>query len=261
MRSKLLLFISSFFFALACEYQRFENPVDCSVNAIVLTVDSTQNTECGKTDGYIAVSSTGGSGSYTYSINDQSPQLLGVFSQLSAGTYEIHVLDAINKCSENMSVDIANVNGLNISVKTTDSGCGTTNGTITITVEGGEQPVEYSINNGTPTQNNSFSNLPSGQHSLFVKDNADCEIMQNISIKTGVSLSATVNPIIEENCAISGCHSGAVFPNLTDTNAIIQNADNIRSRTTSRSMPLGGSLTQTQIDAIACWVDDGANNN
>lgn len=35
----------------------------------------------------------------------------------------------------------------------------------------------------------------------------------------------------------------------------------IRSRTQNWSMPLVGSLTQEEIDAFACWIDDGFLDN
>jgi len=35
----------------------------------------------------------------------------------------------------------------------------------------------------------------------------------------------------------------------------------MKARTQSRNMPKEGTLTQAEIDAIGCWVDDGALNN
>ena len=47
-----------------------------------------------------------------------------------------------------------------------------------------------------------------------------------------------------------------VFSNIQSS------ASQIKSLTQSGAMPKNGSkLSQTQLDAIACWVDDGALNN
>ncbi len=76
-----------------------------------------------------------------------------------------------------------------------------------------------------------------------------------------VSFSSVIQPIIQTNCAISGCHvSGTGLPNFQDVNQIKFNAVEIKDRTRSLDMPRGGgSLSQEEIDLISCWVDSGAN--
>ena len=44
----------------------------------------------------------------------------------------------------------------------------------------------------------------------------------------------------------------AIFANVQG------NAGQIKTLTGNRTMPAEGSLTQAEIDMIACWVDDGA---
>jgi uncharacterized membrane protein len=48
---------------------------------------------------------------------------------------------------------------------------------------------------------------------------------------------------------------------LTTFNQIKNAASAIRSAVVSKRMPLGGSLTDAQIQSIACWADNGALNN
>ena len=68
-----------------------------------------------------------------------------------------------------------------------------------------------------------------------------------------------MQPIIETYCAIPACHDGTgnidfrVFSNL--------NPGDMKARTQSGNMPKEGSLTPEQIEAIACWADDGGKNN
>lgn len=75
-----------------------------------------------------------------------------------------------------------------------------------------------------------------------------------------VSFSSVIQPIIQTNCAISGCHvPGPVRANFQDVNQIKFNAVEIKQRTQSLDMPRGsGSLSQEEIDQITCWVDSGA---
>ncbi|WPP49332.1 c-type cytochrome [Catalinimonas niigatensis] len=79
-----------------------------------------------------------------------------------------------------------------------------------------------------------------------------------------VSLADDIQPIINANCAIPGCHGGNQSPNLESAQGIIGNAARIRAVTQGGVMPpanSGKDLTEAQIQAIACWVDNGAQNN
>ena len=80
-----------------------------------------------------------------------------------------------------------------------------------------------------------------------------------------VSLTNNVQPIVSNNCAVSGCHvSGAQSPNLSTKQNIIDRASRIKQRTQSRSMPPPGSgitLTEEEMATLSCWVDNGANDN
>jgi len=78
----------------------------------------------------------------------------------------------------------------------------------------------------------------------------DCEL---------VTFNDTILPIISTYCAISGCHvPGTGRQNFLVNNTIKDNAEEMKERTQIRDMPRRGSLTQKQIDQIACWVDNGA---
>jgi len=79
------------------------------------------------------------------------------------------------------------------------------------------------------------------------------------------SFSIDVSPIIQASCAVnSGCHgagsNNGVGELLTYTKIFSVRSD-IRSAVASGEMPLGGSLTNTEKNAILCWIDGGAPNN
>jgi len=77
--------------------------------------------------------------------------------------------------------------------------------------------------------------------------------------------SVDVSAIIQNSCAISsGCHGNGSTNGpgaLTTFNQIKNAAGFIKSEVVSKRMPLGGSLTNSQIQSISCWVDNGALNN
>ena len=77
--------------------------------------------------------------------------------------------------------------------------------------------------------------------------------------------SSDVSAIIQSSCATSsGCHGNGSTNGpgaLTTFNQIKNAAAFIKSEVVSKRMPLGGSLTNSQIQSISCWVDNGALNN
>lgn len=76
-----------------------------------------------------------------------------------------------------------------------------------------------------------------------------------------VTLSGTVAPIIQSNCALPACHGGNRSPLMTSDQEIINAANRIKARTGAGTMPPSGPLPAEEIEAIACWVDAGAPNN
>ncbi len=80
------------------------------------------------------------------------------------------------------------------------------------------------------------------------------------------TFSGVIEPIIAAKCALPGCHNGTnnSVPNWTVFSNVQANASNIKTRTSNRTMPPSSanvSLTAAEIEAIACWVDSGAQNN
>ncbi len=80
-----------------------------------------------------------------------------------------------------------------------------------------------------------------------------------------VSLSNDIIPIINQNCASSGCHvSGTNRVDLSLKENILQHAEQIKDFTQSDYMPPEGSgkqLSESQKESIFCWVDQGALDN
>ncbi|NNE76416.1 MAG: cytochrome c [Pricia sp.] len=83
------------------------------------------------------------------------------------------------------------------------------------------------------------------------------------SCTPAVSFSAFIRPLIDTNCM--PCHNGdgtePFAPNLTTYASVESISELVKEVTQSRRMPKEGTLTDAQIEAIACWVDNGALNN
>lgn len=241
----------------ACTYDTIPEPVDC-LEPPVLTIDLVENSECGSANGSIAVSATEGLPPYTFQLEGSDENQSGVFENLAAGSYTIQVTDS-KGCTNTIASEVRNADGLNISVSSNNSDCQSNDGSITVSAEGGAEPYSFRINGQTPQSNGEFSNLSPGEYAVVVTDASGCEISSEVQILSDVVFTQ-IKSIITTNCAVSNCHDGSISPDLRNDQNIQGRAGRIQSRTGARTMPPGGrTITDTQIQEIACWVNDGAN--
>lgn len=142
-----------------------------------------------------------------------------------------------------------------------ESPCGTKRGSFSVKTTGGDGQYEYQLNEGAFVSYSSFKGLEPGIHHLLVRDGLGCMAETEVVISSG-TLLADVRPILDANCAVSGCHVGsnAARVNLKDANNIVARATDIKDRVTVGNMPpqnSGYSLTADEISLLTCWVTDG----
>jgi len=83
---------------------------------------------------------------------------------------------------------------------------------------------------------------------------------------TSITFSGTIFPIIQGNCATTGCHvAGGSGPGLLENydqvKAIVDNGKLENRVLVLRNMPPSGPLTDCQLILIQRWLDNGAVNN
>lgn len=256
---RLTIALISIAFIISCNTDQVPAEVDCATEGPELTAESTP-AECSPPTGTITATVSGGRSPYQYELEAVETNETGVFTGLSAGNYRVIVTDA-NECTATTQVSVASLSGPSLSAVATDSGCETSEGTITVTASGGTGALSYQIGDGTPQSSNVFNGLSAGSYEVRVLDEAGCFATETVEIASGISLDSNVMPIISANCAVSGCHNGTQSPNLSTKSGVIGSANSILSRVAAGTMPPAGSLPQSQIDAISCWVGDGANDN
>ncbi|WP_296621449.1 hypothetical protein [Marivirga sp.] len=264
--SNILITISLLIFIYGCEYERIAAPEsNCDTVSIELKIESVENTSCEQASGEI-VANVNDDAQYVYRLNDGDFSENNVFPNLSAGNYTIQAKAVNTNCiSEAIEVIIENEDGLQLSlIEKNNSECSENTGSIMVEQLGGVEPIEYIINNDIVQNNPEFTGLSNGNYTILARDANGCEAeISGVEIKTNISLINDIKPIIATNCAISGCHNGSRSPDLSIDENIIENASRIKSRTGSETMPPAGrpDLTNVEIQAIACWVDDGALDN
>ncbi len=145
--------------------------------ALSLTTTVT-NTICGYKNGIIVAAAHGGTPPYIYQSDAaQQANGNGIFSDLLAGIYDVTVLDALG-AQTTTTVTVTNTlsaPAIKLTSFSIPSGCGTLDGSLTMSASGGLPPYTFSINDGINYQNSDFfPNLSSGSYNLFVKDANGC---------------------------------------------------------------------------------------
>jgi hypothetical protein len=256
-------------FISGCTSNDIPEPFDCSTSDLNISILSTSDaTGCTGKDGSITVSASAGEAPYQFNINASIFSAANSFNGLAAGTYTIIVKDA-KGCERSIQATV-NAEGSDLAaivIAEIDNECLTNNGSISIEASGGVPPYVYRLGNGDFVSNTSFINLKHGSYNITVRDSEQCSINLNTTVQrgnTGISFSGAIKNIIDTRCAIPSCHSsGTGLSNFTNFSNVQSSAQAIKTRTTAKTMPPSGAtaLTDEQIARIACWVDDGANNN
>ncbi|MEI6766035.1 MAG: gliding motility-associated C-terminal domain-containing protein, partial [Bacteroidota bacterium] len=163
---------------------------------VVSAVGSPQVSCNNSSDATINVTVTGGTGSYSYSLNGGQFQQSGIFSGLASGSYTVEVFDQ-NGCSSISSVmDILNPLPISLSISATaEVSCHNSNdGTISIIASGGNGGYTYSLNGSNPSVTNVFSTLISGTYNVVVFDQNGCTSGENM-VQIGNPDSLVVIPL------------------------------------------------------------------
>ncbi len=149
---------------------------------------------CFSNNGEVTLTITGGTGPYYYSAStgviNVSFSSSQTFYGIGGGPFSVQVTDAA-LCKITPTTTIIPPNGFNIvSVNTTSSNCGGSDGKITINITDGAVPFTYTLTNSLGDsyvetnnfRNWVFSNLASGTYTLTISDNGGCTFTNTYTI-------------------------------------------------------------------------------
>lgn len=242
----------------SCAWEQTEPAADCSISPLTLEVLELMGSDCAVPSGGFTIGVSGGEAPYSYS-SDAITGSQGEFNSIAAGSYLVGVED-INGCTAEITVDVLNLDGVNLTeVNVVDAACGTTDGQIQIDANGGLEPYSYRLNEGQAQFSNTFSGLTSGKQVISVIDDEGCKVSKTVVLFSGVSFENSIQGIITDNC--KSCHGVTASPSFDSYDEIKTHAETIKRVTGDRSMPVDATISQDEIDMIACWVDDGALSN
>ena len=245
--------------SISCTSDKLPAPLNCD-DLEIPDILNVKSTDCGLSNGGFEVA-TRTDDFVEFSIDDLNFQQEKIFNDLAAGNYTLTVRDR-EGCEVTTQVNITNAEGLNITVEVLDTDCGSDQGRLTVKPEQAVDPVQYKIDDGNFQNENVFDGLSTGQYTIVAKDASGCEVTQEVEVSSGISYQSVIKPIFEKDCISSSCHGGGVSPDLRNLSNAQARAAAIKARTGNKTMPPGGSsLSDEEIEQIACWVDDGSKDN
>jgi gliding motility-associated-like protein len=213
---------------------------------------------CGESTGVITITASGGASPYTYSLNGGTYVSLNTFGNLTAGTYNIKVKDAVGTTFD-VTATLTQI-GSNITATAAAPAipCGQTTGRITVTAANGTMPYSYSIDGGNFQSSNVFSSIAAGNHIITVKDAVGCTASASAiltQLTSTVTASAFAPPI---PC---GQTSGTItVTSANGTAPYTYSIDGVNFQLSNIFSPIAaGNYTITVKDAAGCTGTTTAN--
>ena len=160
----------------------------------------------GNENGIIQVNATGGSGSFTFSIDGES-NTNGNFSGLAGGEYEVEINDG-SVCSAMITLEVPEPEMIELEeVNNEMVTChGGSDGAIAVMLDGGVAPYEYNLD-GEQNSTGLFDGLLAGAYSMEILDNNNCPFTYDFTIDEPDPLTAE-DDIIDVAC--TGNNDGSV---------------------------------------------------
>lgn len=166
-------------------------PADIFISA---SIDNTVS--CfGGTNGQIQVVASGGTGLLKYAIDGTTFGNSAIFSGLSAGNYQITVMDVRGCTKASTQVNLSQASQLIPKVSSSTIKCfGGTDGSVTLSATGGTGAYTYSKDGSNYQGSNSFPGLTSGSYTFSVKDASSCTntIAVNLTQPTDLIVSSSI---------------------------------------------------------------------
>ncbi len=169
--------------------------------AIALSTTIVNVSQFGGNDGSINLTATGGILPYIYVWNTGATN--EDLTNLGAGTYCVTVTDASNCTATICEAVTQPANGCAgfaiTNVAVVQPNCPGDNGTITVNISGGQNPILYSIDSGATFQNgvSLFNVGGGGVYNVLVKDNAGCEAVYASNPIT-INTLQSINPVVTQ---------------------------------------------------------------
>jgi len=156
-----------------------------------ISVPDAQDPYCDLANGAITVNVSGGTLPYEYSWSTSPTQTSSTATGLSAGTYDVVVLDSFN-CDIATEVTLVDELGFTVDMVTIDESCyGLEDGSAEAIVDGGRPPFTYEWDSDPQQVTRTATALAGGRtYNVLVRDAAGCERSAFGEVGTEVNIEA-----------------------------------------------------------------------
>lgn len=169
-------------------------------------------------DGQIDITVSGGTAPYTYSWRFNDPNTIVATSEdltnASGGAYTVEIHDNNNQCG---TYYISVPQPFQIQGSTTPDNCPNHDGSISLTVQGGNIPYTYAWSNGASTA--IITNLTGGVYDVTVTDAAGCQVVASESDSIqGLSVQSISNLQLNLSGTAANCTNNTGTATVSVTN-------------------------------------------
>ena len=198
------------------------------------------NALCNGSNGSIAFSATGGTGTITYKVNNviqTSPY------SIIAGVYTVQASDA-NGCLKTTSVSISQPTSIVLTATPTNALCNGSNGSLAFSATGGTGVITYKVN--AVTQTSPYATI-AGIYTVQATDANGCTTTTTVSISQPTSIVLTATPT---NALCNGSNGSLAFSATGGTGVITYKVNTLNQ--VSPYSAIAGTYTVQATDANGC---------
>lgn len=219
-------------------------------NALVASISNTDVTCYGACDAQATAVYTGGTGPYTF-LWTPSLQTIPTITGLCAGIQNLEVTDA-NGCTAINSVIITEPTILAVTTTTTNSDCGSANGTACVSITGGSPPFVYSWNDPGLQTTSCATGLNAGVYTISLTDGHGCNVTGTANVNDNTA--PTVSIVTSTNVTCAGAANGSaqaaiaggILPYTT-----AWTTTPVQTNTFANNLP-GGTYSFVVTDSVGC---------
>jgi gliding motility-associated-like protein len=219
--------------------------------AISITPTTVPDNCFGLSDGSATAAYTGGSGAVTYAWNNAITTATD--PNLASGNYSVTLTDAMG-CTASATATVTQPNLLTASATGTDVTCNAgSDGTITLTVNGGTTPYTFAWNDGNTNQNR--TGIAAGNYSVTVTDHNLCSATATYTVNQPTALYISQSDT-EVSC--NGQSTGAIAITDSGGSPPYTYLWSDAATTQSRSGLAAGNYSITLTDSHSCTISASA---
>jgi gliding motility-associated-like protein len=232
--------------------------------SLILTLNSTNPTNCTTSNGSINAVSLGGTPPYTYRWNNGATT--AAVSNLAAGTYTLTMTDSKGCTTINTATITCATSNLVLNQPTLLTVCNAATATINVSWSGGQAPYRLTYGGaatgnlpGLTTTSQQISNLVAGNYTITVTCANNCSQTVNFLVTIPPLVSVAINSTNATNCTTSNGSVNAVGSGGTppytyrwNNGATAAAVPNLAAGTYTLTMTDSKGCTTVGTTAIAC---------